>query len=91
MFSKLKFSSFSLGKVGKPLEVEISNLSVAVGVCHFIPALIILVAWAIEVAAKQLDDVLVSGALLSSSHLILLFKLDDSKLGSTQQQKICWH
>ena len=56
--------------------VEICNLSVAVGVCLFVPTLVVLVAWPIEVAAKQLDDVLVSGALLPSSHLVLFFKID---------------
>ena len=60
------------------LEVKIVHLIVAVGVCLFVPTLVILIARPIEVATEQLDDVLVSGALLPSSHLVLFFKFDSS-------------
>ena len=60
------------------LEKKMSNLSVAASVRPLVSTLVILITRPIKVVAKQLDDVLVSGALLPSSHLVLFFKFDSS-------------
>ena len=53
-----------------------SNLSVAASVRPLVSTLVILITRPIKVVAKQLDDVLVSGAVLPSSHHCIGHRLE---------------
>ena len=58
------------------LEKNTSNLSVAASVRPLVSTLVILITRPIKVVAKQLDDVLVSGAILPSSHHCVRHRLE---------------
>ena len=54
--------------MSKTFDLKV-NLSITTGVCANVPALVVVVAGFVNVAAEQLNHIVVSGALLASPYL----------------------
>ena len=57
--------------MSKKFDLKV-NLSITAGVCANVPAFVVVVAGFVNVAAEQLNHIVVSGALLASSHLVFI-------------------